>query len=504
LPHTSFIPERRLVLLIVGVALFLLIVVNSGTTLSIWLTLLLRPFMHGVSLFKIDFLLLFLILAGIGTLTGPIVRTGRTLTVLLWTTLGSVTVGCGVGMATFLSLADQLHLPLAKYAYFFSDGYNSINQFAHLHVTKTGLFHLLSWLGLGRVAEHADAGKPFVEYIHPGITIVVLVAAAVACFALLMAAATVVRSWPGLRQVTALILFSLAGSHTVKCIIDGGLLAYDFLPSVMTVGLMILHARGQDLWSMLRQYWLRLVLVVALFLALISIFSLDVALVLQPQQYGFFFGIYLLFMAVLVFDVRRGVMLGIITVPCLMWCGLYYYLHTAPDIQALSRRVSSDDRVYVHNLTGSAEGYSSQTVSEVTPLVTGERVIDVYRRNGQNPLRNRALMIKSRELSQYAGLIFALRILRADSVVSFESTKYLTIRGVTTAGNANDSVVVFRVDFNPEIFPSMWQASSTILDENNRFAMLYFLDQYFALRGLRDYVLIPMYYEEAACHPLEG
>jgi hypothetical protein len=489
------LPERKSFFIAIIIALTLLAVVNSGTNLSVWTVLALRPFMHGVSLFKTDFLLVFLLLAAIGSIFEPTLPR-RTLSAYYRAMIAAVLIGSAVGMATFLSLAAKLHLPLSKYAYFFSDGYNSINQFAHLHVTKAGLFHLLTFLGLGQIASHADTGEPFAIYINPALSVAVLLAAAVALFLLLFAAATVIRAWQGWRRVVALIVYSLAGSHTVKCLIDGGPLAHDFLPSIITLCLMFLHAGGRELPVLLKKYWLRITLVVILFLTMISLFSPDVALVVQPQQYGFFFGVYIVLMVMLVADIRCKSWLALIIVPCLVWCGVFYYIHTVPDIAALNRRVAEDDRVYVHGIVTSSGDTPMQSVDEITDVRDGERIIDAYLRNGENPLRNRALMIKTEGKSPYSGFLFALRILKSDSVLNLCSTKYLTIRGFTSTGESNDSVFVFRVNFDPTLFPSFWQSESTIIDENNKFAMLYFLNSYFAEHGIHDYVLVPLYYED--------
>lgn len=496
--------ERRILYATLLSVLLLLVVVNSGTTCSIWLTLVLRPLMHGVSLFKTNFLLLFIILSALGTLYRPVSGSERWARRWKSAAILCSALACGVGMGTFLWLAYTLHLPVGKYAYFFSDGFTSINQFAHLHVTKAGLFHLLSAVGLGEVARHADAGKPFAMYLYPGVSILVLALAGVCLTALLALAPRIVRSWSGWRQVAALLLFGLAGSHVVKCLIDGGLLAYDFLPSCVVVYLLVRHSEGIELGGLIRRVWFRTLLVAILFLALVSIFSVDIAMVWQPLFYGFFFGIYTLLVCALLLSGTNIKRVVAVAGPVAILCGAFYYQHTARDIGALARRLTAEERVHISRGQSLPSLASPATVTDQSAAVAGMRVIDAYRREGENPLRNRSMLITTTEPVDYSGLIFALRVLKADSLVTFESTEYVTIRGGTAVGENADSLFVFRVGFNPEFFPTQWREPATIVDENNKFAMLFFLDGYFRVRGLRDYVLIPLYYEARAWQPLES
>lgn len=492
------ISDQKLISLIIIAGLVLLVVLHSSSAMAVWLSLLLRPLMHGVSTVKTDFLLVFLVFSGLAAMFGRGARPDRTMRALQWSALtGGLAAGV-LGMATFLSLAHRLHLPLDKYAYFFTDGYNSINHFAHLHVTKTGLYYLVTALGMGGIADHADTGKPFAAYLPPGVALAILGAAVVCLVSLLMAAGTVVRKWEGWRRALALVLYTLAGSHVVKCVLDGGPLTYDFLPSIVAVWLLFRQARGLDLWSSLRQYGRTILLIVVLFLAVIYLFSPDTALVIEPQQYAFFFGSYFLAMAALIYRRERRRILILAAAPALVWCALFYWSHAVPDIRALYHTITEREQVLVRDRSAALAGGTGSTVTDVTASVLGKRLYEVYWLEHDNPLRNRRVIVQHDDGPHYAGFIFALRVLRADSLLTFGAADGMTIRGLTTAGEGTDSMLVFRVDFDASRFPSLWQESTDIIDENNRFAVLYYLNDYFTARGLRDYVLIPMYYEETS------
>jgi len=494
---TNYEREHWSILSLIVIAVALLVIVNSGSALSVWTVLLLRPLMHGVSLFKTNFLLSFICLVGGVALIGPQLRRG-TLQTIRWTSIIVIGLGSVVGISTFLGVVHRFGLPISRHMYFFSDGCNSINHFAHLHTTKVGLFDLLKYLGLEQVAVNSDAGQPFAEYINPLAAMVILVSAAVALVLLVTAAGSVVRSWRGRYQAIACILYSVAVAHAVKCLIDGGPLAHDFLPSVIVVVLLLLHAEGHDLWSTMQRYWFRILLVLVLFLAVISLFSLKTAFVLQPQQYGFFLSLYFLLASLLVVTRQRLWLLGAIAAPAMIWFSLYYYKNTVPDIAAMNATIGEHDRVYVYSFTEPPNGEFRVLSSDVTASLKGKRVIDAYFNNGQNPLRNRTVAIQSESKSQYNGFLFALRVLRADSVLILRSTDQIKLRGVVGSGDQNDSTFTFRIAFDPQVFPELWNDSPTLRNENNKFAVLYCLDRFFVSQGLRDYVLIPMFYEPAA------
>jgi hypothetical protein len=477
-----------------AIAIALLVIVNCGSAVSVWTVLLLRPLMHGVSLFKTNFLLFVICIISVVAFVEPQLCR-RKLRILRWTSIIAISLSSAVGLFTFFEVVNRFGLPLSRHMYFFSDGCNSINHFAHLHTTKVGLIVLLRYLGLEQVAVNSDAGQPFAEYINPLLAIVILVSAAVALILLVTAAGSVVRSWHGRYQTIACILYSLAVAHVVKCLIDGGPLAHDFLPSVLVVVFLLLHAEGHDLWYSIQRHWFRILLVLVLFLAVISLFSLRTAFVLQPQQYGFFLSLYFLLASLLLLSRQRLWLLGAMAAPAIIWFGLYYYKNTVPDIVAMNATIGEQHRVYVYSFTEPQNGKFRVLSSDVTASLKGKRVIDAYFNNDQNPLRNRAVAIQSEDISQYNGFLFALRVLKADSIVTLRSTDQIMLRGVAGSHNQNDSTFTFRIAFDPQLFPELWNDLPTLQNENNKFALLYCLDRFFVSQGLRDYVLIPMYYE---------
>jgi len=482
---------------LIAVILALFIIVNSDTELSVWVALILRPFMHGVSLFKTNFLLFFLLIVAALEFFPAIVPSKKTVTGTFRITLFAVSAAGLMGMATFWELTTRMHVPLDRYAYYFDNGYVSINHFAHLHVTKAGLYHLVTALGLGEIANHADTGLPFAGLVNPAVAVTILILAAVTMIALIVAAPAVMRTWSGKNRIFAIILYALAASHTVKCQIDGGPLSYDFLPSVVVTLLMLSCARGESLSGAVKKYWSRILVATLIFLFIIATFSPDIALVLQPQQYLFFYGIYFLLLIPLLQLRLNKFLPRLIGVLAAGWCLFYYYQQTIPDILILQSRLSSQATVSLIDPENAALN-GAPKIRDVSSASPGKRIAGVYRVHAQKALRNRTLLIKTPGDSQYGGFLFALRLLRADSILHFENDPQLTFHGITAAGANSDSLYVFRVEFGSEFFPSLWTESPSIVDENNKFAAMFYLDLYFRRHGLREYLLVPLYYEATA------
>ena len=484
------------VIIIAGAALLLLEIVNAGYPVSMWTALLLKPLMHGVSLVKTDFLLLFTLTVATIVMLGSRVRSARSLAALGIAFALAVTLGALLGMYSFLDVAHRLGLPLDRYAYFFSGQYNTVNHFAHLHTTKVGLYYILRALGLQSIAAHADSGLPLAGYVNPLTSMAVVACAGVALIALLAAAGCVVGHWTGARRPVALILYSLAGSHTVKCLLDGGLLAYDFLPSLVVLYVMFRCATGDELIPLLRRRGLLLVLVAVLFLGATALFSADFAIVVQSQQYGAQYALYITLGALLVLTRQHILRFAAVVLPCVAWLGFFYLDHTLADISALNARITSQDRIVKFTYGVESPQGDSPGSAYVVPSLVGKPTYAAYVVNEDNPLRNRNTVVKSADEDGYTGFLFALRVLKADSdAVRLTSNDYITLRGMDEAGPVSDSLFVLRVAFNRRFFSTMWDDSPSIVVENNRFAVLYYLNRYLAAAGVHEYVLMPLCYE---------
>jgi hypothetical protein len=492
--------STRAISLVLLIALALILTVNSGGTAAMWLTLLLRPLMHGVSLFKINFLLVFLIICGATIFMKLKPASIQTTTLLKRVALGSILGGAIASMASFLDTSYRLDLPLSKYVYFFSHGLNSIDYFSHIHTSKAGLYYLVKALGLERLSQSADTGKAIVEYVNPYLAISVLIAAVLTLIMLVMLSKVVLSRWSGWRQGIALILYGISGSHVVKCLFDGGPLAYDFLPSLISLFLLIGYANNAEVPWLLKRTWFRIVLLFALFLAFVALISPGSAVLVQPLQYAYFTSLLLVLWLALLYQLKRNWNFVALAVCSTALCGYYFYINCAPDIRILNTRVTKDERVlkYEASVNESHGEFPTLAIVDTTEQMSGKKLFQVYRECGENPLRNRNLVVKPANRSAYTGFLFALRILKSSKELTLESDRQIKFTGLSQPAIGHDSVFVFRVIFDTDSFPSLWQEAPTIKDQNNEFAVLYYLNRYFAARGLEDYVLIPMYYEEVS------
>lgn len=488
---------RRPILGVVAGTIFLLIALNTNTDLAIWLALVLRPLMHGVSLFKTNFLLLTILLIALIELLPLRPPRREKVVVLERTIVGSVTAGSIMGFSAFLVLVDRLHLPYDKYAYFFKDGVVSVNQFAHLHVTKPGLYHLVNALGFESITRRADTGLPFGALIHPSVSLGILASAILVLISLVVAAPAVVRTCTGWRRALVLVLFALAGCHLVKCLLDGGPLSYDFLPSLVVVVALFQQAKGEPVAQWIRRFWFTCLCLTIFSLILVALFSPDVALILQPQQYLFFFGLYGLMVLPLLPAPVNSYKRIAVQICIVVWTVLYYHHQTSADLVALYERLDSSAKVTLIDQSNNLDNVVVDTLHQEGQAL-GTYPIDLYRSTGQHPLRNRDLLIRSKATQAYNGFLFALRILRADSLVQFSPSAHLSIHGVRRVGAPLDSLYTVRIEFDQDLFPTLWEESPDIICENNKFAELFYLDRYLRQHGLSDYVLVPLYYEKTS------
>ncbi len=488
------------ILVVIGIAAGTLALVHSGGTLAMWTALALRPLIHGVSTFKVDLLMLFVVVCGMLTLTGAGNTSPRQLRFYRRMTASALTVGGVTGLAGFLDTSLRLGLPLNKHVYFFRDGFNSINHFSHMHTTKAGLDILVNVLGLGQISARADTGRALVEQVNPVLAVATLLAALVAFAGLIGAARTVIGNWPRWQRTPALLIYAISGAHAVKCLLDGGPLAYDFLPAILSLYLLFRQEREAQLLLFLRRSWLRITLIFAIFLAGIALISPGSALLVQPLQYGYFLsGLVLLWLVLLAPALRVSLLIPAVAVASVV-CGFHVYTQGVQDIVVLNRPVSSSDRVALLDWRSLSSVVDRTALGPAIshPEVAGLRLHQVYRACGENPLRNRNLLIVPEHSGEHHGLLFALRILKSAGPLVLESDQHLQFAGVRQTDGGNDSLYVFRVKLDPQLFSSLWHEDPSLVDQNNDFVCFYYLDHYFRAKGLTEYVLIPMYFEETA------
>lgn len=474
--------------------IILMIAVNIPTIGSMWLTLLLRPLMHGVSIFKINFLLLFILLCGLAGLLWSKSILGQRPKWLDRIAFSAIAIGATMGMISFFETSLRLGVPLNRHMYFFSHEFNSINYFAHIHTTKAGLHHLVTAIGLDGISQFADTGRALGAYVNRYLALTVLAAASVALVTLVVRARYLLIRWSGWRQAAILVLYSVSGSHVIKCIIDGGPLAYDFLPSALSLYLLLCHSQGEEIASVVRRLWFRILVIFVLFLALASTFSLDTALFVQPLQYAYFSSFLILLWLPLVFDQIRSRYLVPAALVLSGIFGFYYYTHCIPDMIALNARVNENHKILKLGWQSAKEPSkpAGSTISDITQWMLGKKLFQVYRDCGDDPLRNRNLVVKSADDARYTGFLFALRVLKSNQEMKLESNDQIKFLGAAQPVIGNDSTFVFRIRLDPHLFPSLWRDSPTLRDQNNDFAVFYYLNRYFSSRGLTDYVLIPL------------
>lgn len=140
--------ERLPFTLWISLCLLLFLIFNLTYTGFVWLSLIFKPFMHGVSSFKTNFLLVYTLILSLIILSGKTSISQRSLVLYQKLSYGSITAGGIAGLWTFTNVVQALSLPFGKYTYHFKNHYNTINYFAHTHSTKVPLYYLAKLLRL--------------------------------------------------------------------------------------------------------------------------------------------------------------------------------------------------------------------------------------------------------------------------------------------------------------------------------------------------------------------
>ena len=491
------------------IATLTFILFNLNHHVFMWISLSCKPFIHGISNFKINFFILYSLILCILLLIKRGVKSPSLILLFKKLNFISIIMAMIIGFFTFLSLAQKLKLPLDRYMYHFKSHYVTINYFAHTHTTKLPMYYLAKILHLDSFNETCDTALPLAEYVNHFLifALTLFTLTALACFIAL--AYDAITKWDKHKQWLVFIIYAFASGHIIKCLIDGGMFSYDLIPSMVAIHLLFSSHCPETLSATLNRNALRYLSILLSFIIIGSVFSRNEAMLQTPIGSIFFICIFALLFLILSVRIvepclqtdnqaprQIKLILRIITlIFCCLYIIFYFNIHAIRDIDALMRRVQKNDRILYYS-------YRPHNNKEILPLVINyssnmlnKRLADVYSELGENPFRNRNVAIISPDDSKGYGFIFVLKVLKSEDEVNLTPNDFIKIQVLQNLTKVSGKAFLLKVIFNKAMFPSLWEMKPSIIGENNRFAAFFFLNHYFLSCGIREYIIIPYYYQ---------
>jgi len=465
----------------------LLALLNCGQPAAVYLHYAINPFISGVSKFKINFFLAYILYLGsLAVLPGAGLgerAAGR----LKFALAGLIGAALAANWLSFSLFVRRFSLPLDRYAYHFKGYDHSINYFGHTHTGKAVIAGLLALLHLDRLSEHYDTGLVFAGYVPVWLVLVLAVSVGAAFVVLTLLFKPVLAAWRGDRPALAFLIYALAGAHVLKCSIDGGVFSYDLLPSLFALQLLLTSSGAGALKENFRRRWRVYLFVSLLYFCVCSLLSLNEGLLQLPFGFIFTSACYaLLFWALVrpVWSWRTGPVLAF----CCLFIAGYWSMHALRSIVPMSQRLAPGDRIVYYDNSG-AEVRALDRTAEAADRT----LLEVYRRLGEDPLRNRRVAVIREGNDRYTGLICVLKLIKSGPL-KLDPDQLIRIESLRPCPECGDRAYLLKIAFNPNLTPSLYGAGLTELDEENKYAALFLLDDYLVRRGAEEFAVIPFYY----------
>jgi len=475
------------------------ILFNFSYTCSVWIFLILKPFMYGVSSFKINFFLVYTSILCSLFLLGGDFRIQRTIILFQRVNFTSIVLAALAGFWTFVSIVVKLQLPFGKYALHFKDYYHTINYFAHTHSTKVPMYFFVKVFNIEYLLEKFDTALPLAEYVDfyaVGFLTLFFLIALVSFFILVR---PVIIRWERLYRFKIFLLYSFASCHILKSLIDGGPLSYGLWPSVIVIHILYHSNSIASLLATLKRYKWSYILAIILLCSFNTYVGRSEAMLQTLIGATFFICIYILFFLSMVVKRVRLTKIILTTIICCAYSFLYLYMHTVRDVEAFMQKIQKEDKVLYYNYPSLNTDIDSFSIINYSSEMLGKRVVDVYSELGENPFRNRNVGILkdgNAKKQEYNGYIFRIKVLKSRDIVTLPSNDYIKIHNTISLSQISKKDFLLQISFNSKFFPSLWEMNPSAIYQNNKYAMLFYLNYYFASHGITEYVIIPYYYRE--------
>ncbi|MFZ4576499.1 MAG: hypothetical protein ACOYN0_19105, partial [Phycisphaerales bacterium] len=347
-------------------------------------------------------------------------------------------------------------------------GVNSVNALTHIHTSKVPIAMVLEAVGSRELMTRFDTGAAFLGAVPRWLGVVIG-----ACFV----GALGVAAWYGprwsRRGMAEFVVVGLSLSSVVKCVLDGGPLAYDAVVGVAALGAMLAPGpRARLVWGAgVPAVWIAVLFAVAPGAVDQQVFeaikrgSLYAAVWFAPAAIGV--------------CVTRARVVAVVAGAT--WCAC-----VALDLRTrlLPLLGPGPTRVVTYGADRSA------TAHEVSEPNVAAAYFDAH----ENPLRSRRVSLAPRPgvATGIYGEIVLLGLnagtfaFPRDPVVKFA-------RAEPTERNGHARLMA-QIEFDAELGPVLYNGGrGGQVAENERFAAYYLLDSYMREAGVEEYVLLPYY-----------
>ncbi|HUL29979.1 MAG TPA: hypothetical protein VLZ03_05940, partial [Thermodesulfobacteriota bacterium] len=420
-----------------------LVLYGINFTFRFYSHFMLSMLVHGVSGGKVYFLLIYSTVVfgmlhfrtGKGNRWGPLARR-----------LGMVALflGMGASFGSYMHYITEYDLPVEAYHYHFKGIYNSVNYFPHIHTSKVFLYRVGSIFGLEKALGNMDDGRAFVNVIPAFYSYLTLLSFLLLFSLSLLIIPEIVHRWEGRNKVCISILSVFSFNSIIKCLSDGGPLAYDFLVGVGILSILAYAKSPVEIKAFLRRRW-RVFLWVSVGILLLE-FLIDPSLGIMTYtlDHGVLMLVFYCFIYLLA--IRNG-----LKSPILRWSFLAaltlilsyagatrYSVYVKPFLADLDEGTEIHYFDYGENrlperLNGSRVIFDSGFLSIYRfSIAKKEKVLHLYKELGENPYRNRHIAIirpkKSKAYGILAKIIF-LEFERRDTVLRIPGIFDLKLKG---------------------------------------------------------------------------
>ncbi len=425
---------------------------------------------------------------------------------VLWISISFMISGMLSSLCSYVHYITKYDLPIGSYAFHFRGIYNSINYFPHIHTSKLYLYKISCLTGFDRFLINMDDGRAFVNVIpaiYPYLTAISTIYL-IGAFTFYLIPFTV-NKWDNKFRTGIAIIAVFASHSIIKCLSDGGPFAYDFLISLGVLSVLINSQSPEEVMLFLKKrvkvfFW-------ATFLILSLLFYLDpyLGILTYTLKHGMAF----LAILMLIYFITTGkefknrlIFASIIAVlacyilynisakffvyirPFLSFVNndaVIHYFHykgdKLPEIIRKGNIIFKDDFVDI---------YRYKTKKK-------ENILEIYKVFNENPYRNRHVAIMSVDRKKVSGIFAEITILNLNSVKIILPTTGVFQLNLT---NKNLDKMNFYAEmiFHSVYFPPLAKSEDTgitLLDENHKFVMYYFVNRFLNYYGINEFIFIP-------------
>jgi hypothetical protein len=425
---------------------------------------------------------------------------------ILWTSILFIIIGMLSSFCSWFYYIMKYDLPIGSYTFHFNGIYNSMNYFPHIHTSKIYLYRIAALTGLDRFLLNMDDGRVFVNVIpifYQYLTAISTVSLIVLFTFYLIP--FIVSSWDK-RFRTGIAVIAVCVCHSIiKCLSDGGPFAYDFLIGSGILSVLINSRNAEEIIQFLKKrkkvfFWV-------IFLTLSLLFCLDPCLGILTYTLKHGSALLAILMLIFFITIKKEFKKGLIFTLMILVLSLYaiynisakYFVYIKPflsfiDSGTVVHYFYYNDGKLPDTLKNSETIFKDDFV-DIYRYKTEkkERILEIYKALNENPYRDRHLAIMPAYRNKVSGMFAEMTILRLNGEKIVLPT--IGIFQLNLTKKDLDKMNFYAVmAFHSGYFPCLTKAedtATTLLDENHRFVMYYFVNRYLNYYGIKEYIFIP-------------